>query len=116
MTAGAFPLNQKLVIYRGAAGSVALHFTETSTGDDINLSGSSPFVAWVRRSNGQTRLLELDVADTDLVGGEITLSWNAEDTDELPIGPAQWGLMDANDILWIQDVMSIKSATPATLL
>lgn len=110
MKPGTLPTADKLVIYRGTADSTALTFTDTA-GDPIDLSGKT-FTAQVRKSHPGDVVLEITVANTNLAGGVITLSWTAALTRNLLAGDYLWGLLDSDDILWIEDTCTIKTKTP----
>lgn len=112
MKAGILPPNEKLTIYRASAGSWDLAFTESETGDPLDLSGKT-FIAQVRDRDGSPVLLDINVTATDLPSGLITLSWTAADTAALPIRRSRWGLLDSDDILWIEDVCELLGKTPA---
>jgi len=110
MRAGTLPVDNKLVIYRGGSGQWQLTFADVS-GTPINLTGKT-FVAQVRdRTNGPL-LLNLTVTGTSLSTGVITISWSATDTANIPIRESRWGLIDDDDVLWINDVCRLEGKIP----
>ena len=115
MTAGVLPDNNKLVVLIGGADAFTLTFTEynsgTKTWDPIDLSGKT-FVAQVRAVPGGKELLNIVVDDTDAATGQLTLSWNAALTKDLPPREATWGIIDGDDYVWIEDTATIRHKTP----
>jgi len=111
MTAGVFPKDKKLVIYRGGGDSIRLTFTETATGDPIDLTGRS-FVAQVRDRSEGPLLLDMTVTEVDLANGIIELSWLAADTAALPLRHSRWGVIDDTGVYWIDDACELKPKIP----
>jgi hypothetical protein len=110
MNTGVLPINNKLTIYRGTAGSFLLSFIDAS-GAAMDLTGKT-FIAQARARSGGPLLLDMTVTGTNLAGGQITLSWTAADTAALRPARVQWGLLDSDDIYWIDDVCIIKGKIP----
>lgn len=110
MKAGVLPVENKLVIYRGSADSYTITFNDEA-GSPVDLTGRT-FVAQVRARSGGQLLLGMTVTETDLPNGQISVSWSADDTEDLRPQQAFWGLLDSNDKLWIDDVCTIKGKIP----
>lgn len=110
MTPGKLPDDKKLTIYRGGADAYTLTLTDSEGAIDLT---SYTFRAQIRDKEEGTLLLELTVAITDAAAGVMEISWLAADTTDLAPGFARWGLIDQDDVLWIEDDCIIAKKTPA---
>lgn len=111
MKAALLPNDKKLVIYRGGGDSLRLVFTQTDTGDPIDMTGRT-FTSQVRDRSKGPILLDMTVTEVDLENGTIDLSWTPEDTASLPTRRARWGVVDDTGVYWVDDYVDLKAQIP----
>jgi hypothetical protein len=80
-------------IYQGAKWEHLLTFTDDA-GDTLNLTGLNPFVFAVAHPQNDKLLLTGTVTNTNLSGGQITVTLTAAQTNTLKTGYARIGLRD----------------------
>lgn len=113
MDPGYFPSDHKFVLHRGTANNLPLTFVD-ALGAAVDLSGLT-FAAEVKESETGAVLMAMAIDTTDAATGQITLSWEAADSADLPLGIARFGLIDSDDFLWIEDTVTIRSKTPTNI-
>ena len=98
-----------LVIYRGSPVDEEMT-VKTSLGVAVNLTGTAPFRAQIRKGPESADLiLELTVVATSLSTGVITLTATPAATAAiLASGNGAWDLLDKNGQKWISGTVSIS--------
>lgn len=106
-----------LVIYRGATLSLLLELVANDEVTPINLTGLGPFTCQLRKKPEGELVAELDVAETDLANGKITLSIDHADTVNLPVCDPVWDVVDRTGHVWVEpsvgQIRKKSSVTPA---
>lgn len=107
--------NADFTIYKGAKWEHTLTFTETATGDPLDLTDLDTFVITLSNPNSNTVLANGTVVNTNLAGGIITVSFTAAQTLALALGSVRIGLRDALNNAYIVGIVAVKpfSPTPA---
>lgn len=101
-----------ITVYRGMAFSQRFTFTDSSDGSPYNLSSLLPLVAEIRTHSRGPILITLDIDATDASGGIIDVSATHEQTSDLKLSKARWGLRDDAHNYYLDGNVSILNAIP----
>ena len=103
---------EELAIYQGAKWEHVLNFTQTAGGDPVVLTGKT-FVITVKKTNAAKTLLFHGTATvTDAENGQVTVSFDAADTDALSIGQVHVGMRDNLNAPYMEGTLPVKYFTP----
>jgi hypothetical protein len=96
----------RLDIPRGGRFSQQFRLTQGATSLPLDLTGLGPFTCHVRSEPGAQLLLELNVAETDLPDGRLTLTAEKEATAEVASGftRARFDVIDAEGTPWLSGI------------
>lgn len=99
-------------IYKGAKWEHVLSFKVKGTQTPVDLTGLNPFAFTVSHPKKDLVPVTGTVTNTDLAGGEITISLSAEQTDSLNLGIVRIGLRDAANNPYIANPVLVEFFSP----
>jgi len=99
-------------IYKKARFQHTLTFYQGETDNVVDLTGLTPFVCVLSHIKTNAILATLTVTETDLTGGQITITATAAQTSELTLGPVRIGLRDVNNDPYIACTLQVVPFAP----
>lgn len=106
------PADFTIPFYQGAKWEFTFAFTDTATGDPLDLTGLGPFVLQVKNATETIDLATATaVSDYDATG-LVTFSFTAVQTLTFPIGFVRVGVRDALNSPYMQGRADVLRFTP----
>lgn len=106
------PGSLNLTIYRGALFKERFQCVDPTTGTGLNLT-TSTFTAQIRTEAGAALATDVTVTAITAASGIFELSILPAVTATLTLDAYQWGMLDADGMLWLQGNVAINAMIPA---
>ena len=104
--------DEELAVYRGSRWAHTFTFTDSETGDPVDLTGYLPFVMTFKNPTTDALRFNATIDSTNAATGILLVSATAAQTDTLSRGKVRLGMRDNANNPWGEGVVSVLKFTP----